>query len=82
MKKIAMIFILTSFLAGSAPLFAIETKDAPNAPGVSAAEAPKDTIFNRASNFLSEFDKTYSRRGNKQGFWDATADWLRNINKQ
>ena len=82
MKKIAIIFILASLLMGIAPIFAAQTKDAPKAPGVSVTAAPKDTIFNRLSDFFSEFDKTYARRGNKQGFWDATADWMRNINKQ
>ena len=82
MKRIAIIFILASFLAGTAPLFAVQAKDASNVSGVSVAQAPKDTIFNRLSDFFSEFDKTYTRRGNKQGFWDATADWMRNINKQ
>ena len=82
MRKIAVIFILASFLSGSAPLFAAETKDAPKASGVSVTQAPKDTIFNRLSDFFSEFDKTYARRGNKQGFWNATADWMRNINKE
>ena len=82
MKKIAMVFILASFLTACAPLFAVETKDAPKVSGVSVTQAPKDTIFNRMSDFFSEFDKTYARRGNKQGFWDATADWMRNINKQ
>ena len=82
MKRKAIIFILASFLISSAPLFAAETKDAPKASVVSVTQAPKDTIFNRLSDFFSEFDKTYARRGNKQGFWDATADWMRNINKQ
>ena len=82
MKKRAIIFISALLLTSSAPLFAAETKDASNASGVSVTQAPKDTIFNRLSDFLSEFDKTYTRRGNKQGFWDATADWMRNINKQ
>ena len=82
MKRKAIIFIFTLFLAGSAQLFAAETKDAPKASGVSVTQAPNDTVFNRLSDFFSEFDKTYARRGNKQGFWDATADWMRNINKQ
>ena len=82
MRKIAIIFILASFLIGLAPLFAAETRDASRASGISVTQAPKDTIFNRLSDFFSEFDKTYARRGNKQGFWDATADWMRNINKQ
>ena len=82
MKRIAIIFILVSFLAGLVPLFAVEAGDAPKVSVVSVTQVPNDTIFNRLSNFFSEFDKTYSRRGNKQGFWDATADWLRNINKQ
>ena len=81
MKKIAIIFILASFLTGLVPLFAAETKKPDNA-GVSVTQAPKDTVFNRLSDFFSEFDKTYARRGNKQGFWNATADWMRNINKQ
>ena len=82
MKRKVIIFILASFLAGTVPLFAAETKDAPKASGVSVTQAPKDTIFNRLSDFFSEFDKTYARRGNKQGFWNATADWVRNINKE
>ena len=82
MKKIAIIFILALFLADFAPLFAAQVTDAPKASGVSVTLAPRDTIFNRLSDFFSEFDKTYARRGNKQGFWDATADWMRNINKQ
>ena len=71
MKKILSIFVLASLLTGSAP--------------VSAAEAPKqakDTVFNRASNFFSGFDRGYQRRGNRQGFCAATADWIRNINKE
>ena len=82
MKRIAIIFILASFLAGSAPLFAASAKSVSASSGVSVTQAPKDTIFNRLSDFFSEFDKTYTRRGNKQGFWNATADWMRNINKQ
>jgi len=80
-KKIIVIFILASFLAAFTPLFAAETKKPDNA-GVSVTQVPRDTVFNRLSDFFSEFDKTYARRGNKQGFWDATADWMRNINKQ
>ena len=82
MKKITTIFILAGLLLGAVPLIAAETKDAAPASGVSVTEAPRDTVFNRLSDFFSEFDKTYSRRHNKQGFWDATADWMRNINKQ
>ena len=82
MKRKTAIFILVSFLAGSTPIFAVDTVDAPKVSVVSVTQVPNDTIFNRLSNFFSEFDKTYSRRGNKQGFWDATASWMRNINKQ
>lgn len=82
MKRKAIIFILASFLAGSTPLFAVEAKEAPQASTAPVPHVPDTTIFNRLSNFFSEFDKTYARRGNKQGFWDATASWMRNINKQ
>ena len=82
MKRKTVIFILAFFLAGSAPLFAVDTGDAPKVSVVSVTQVPNDTVFNRLSNFFSEFDKTYTRRGNKQGFWDATASWMRNINKQ
>ena len=75
------IFILVLLLAGSVPLFAAESKK-PDASGVSVTQAPKDTVFNRISNFLSGFDRAYTRRDNKQGFWNATADWMRNINKE
>ena len=83
MKKITITLILAALLAGlSHPLLAAETKNMPAHSGLSAAQEPKETIFNHLSDFFSEFDKTYARRGNKQGFWDATADWMRNINKQ
>lgn len=82
MKTIIIILILAAILAGSVPLLAVETKAAPATSGVSVTQAPKETVFNHLSDFFSEFDKTYARRGNKQGFWNATADWMRNINKQ
>ena len=98
MKRIATIFILVSFLAGFVPLFAVETGNAPKVSLVSVTPVPPDpvapaaaahsarlegnTIFQKCSSLLSNFDKTYSRRHNKQGFWNATADWMRNINKQ
>ena len=98
MKRIAIIFILVSFLAGLVPLFAVEAGDAPKVSLVSVTPVPPaptapaevahtaglegNTIFQKCSSLLSNFDKTYSRRHNKQGFWDATASWMRNINKQ
>ncbi len=71
MRKIMMVFAVTFILMNSDSLFAADAKP-----------SPRDTIFNRMSSFFSEFDKTYTRRGNKQGFWNAAGDWLRNINKE
>ena len=78
MNKIVTIFVLTVFLTGSTPLFAAETKkaDSPAAAGQS-----KKTVFNNLSNFLSGFDRPFKRPGNKQPFFTATADWLKNIDK-
>lgn len=88
MKKIITAFILIVTFTGSAPSFAAETKNAPAAvPAAASASAqanelgPLDTPFNRISLFLSGFDRGFSRRGNKDGFWNATAKWMRGINK-
>ncbi|MDO8525614.1 MAG: hypothetical protein Q7S07_03910 [Candidatus Omnitrophota bacterium] len=82
MRKMAIVFAAAFVLIGSSSLFAIETRPADNSTAVDAMSSPGDTVFNRLSSFFSEFDKTFTRRGNKQGFWNATGDWLRNINKQ
>jgi hypothetical protein len=81
MKKMTMILMIVALLTGSVPLFAAEAGKTDKAGAVSA-QAPKDTVFNRLSNFLSGFDRPMTRRGNQQGFWQATADWMRNINKE
>ena len=81
MKRTATIFILAIFLTGAAPVFAVDTKSMDN-PGVQAAQEPKKTVFNALSDFFSTFDRPFARPGNKQGFWNATADWMRGINKQ
>ena len=65
-----------------APAFAAETKNEPASSGVSVTQAPKETVFSHLSDYFSSFDKAYARRGNKQNFWNATADWMRNINKE
>jgi len=81
MKKIAVILILAALLTGSESLLAAETKKAENS-GVTVTQAPKETVFSHLSDYFSSFDRAYTRRGNKQGFWNATADWVRNINKE
>ena len=72
MKKIIAISLVVSFIAVSAPAFAAN----------SAGQIPKTTIFNRLSGFFSTFDRPFTRPGNKQGFWQSTADWVKNINKE
>ena len=79
MKKILTIFILAVVLTSSAPLFAADSKNA--ASTAATAGQPKKTVFNNLSNFLSGFDRPFKRPGNKEGFWNATASWVRNINK-
>ena len=81
MKRILIVVMLATSLIGSVPLFAAEAGKAGKA-GTTSAQAPKDTVFNRLSNFLDGFDRPMTRRGNQQGFWQATADWMRNINKE
>ncbi len=81
MKKVTTIFVLTAILMTSAPLFAADSKDAANS-AAPAVKAPKKTVFNALSDYFSMFDKPFTRKDNKQGFWDATADWMRNIDKQ
>ena len=71
MKKIAAVFALAILLTNSAPLFAAESK-----------EAPKKTPFNCLSDFFSTFDRPMTRQGNQQNFWNSTADWIRNIDKE
>ena len=81
MKRIVTIFMLAIFLASAAPAFAAGTGSACNSCA-QAAQEPKKTIFNSLSDFFSTFDRPFTRPGNKQGFWNATADWLRGIDKQ
>lgn len=59
--------------AKSAPVVA---KTAP------VVRTPKKTVFNALSEYFSMFDRPFRRAGNKQGFCNATADWLRNIDKE
>ena len=80
MKKIAAILVLAVFLTGSTLLFAAEAKR-PGSPGASPAPQAKKTVFNSLSDFFSTFDRPFTRPGNKEGFWNATASWVRNINK-
>ncbi|GEM_PF-5901025 len=77
MKKIISISVLAVLLAVSAPLFAADGQANNN----SNAQTPKKTFFNRCSEFFSTFDRPFTRPGNKQNFWNATSDWLKNINK-
>ena len=71
MKKIIAILTLAIVMAGSSPALAVEN----------GAKAPGNTVFNKVSDYFSTFDRPFARPGNKQGFWNATADWLRNIDK-
>ena len=50
-------------------------------PPRSSTIAPKKTIFTHLSDYFSMFDRSFKRPGNKQGFFDATADWLRHVDK-
>ncbi|MFA6320639.1 MAG: hypothetical protein WCY36_02140 [Candidatus Omnitrophota bacterium] len=75
MKKIIGIFVLTVLFMSSGLSFAEETK-------ATAVKPAKKTIFNAISNYLSTLDRPFTRPGNKQGFWNATADWMRGINKE
>lgn len=75
MKKIAGIFVFAALFISSGLSFAEDVI----APDVKPA---KKTIFNSVSDYLSTLDRPFTRPGNKQGFWDATADWVRNINKE
>ena len=80
MKKIVTVFVLAAVLATSAPLFAAESKNAGDA-SAQPVTTPGKTVFNSLSDFFSTFDRPFTRPGNKQGFLNATADWMRNINK-
>ena len=82
MKKIAVMFIAVFFLSGLSTGFAAEAKNT-GPSGASARPAPaNNTIFNSLSGFFSTFDRPFTRAGNKEGFWNATANWMRNINKE
>ena len=70
MKRMMIIFVAAFVLIGSAQLFAADNKNAGK------------TVFNSLSDFFSTFDRPFTRQGNKQNFWNATADWMRNINKE
>ena len=84
MKRMMIVFALSALLITSAPLFAADSKDTANTCNscVQTMKTPGKTIFNSLSDFFSTFDRPFTRPGNKQGFWNATADWMRNINKQ
>ncbi|MFA5143554.1 MAG: hypothetical protein WC522_05250 [Candidatus Omnitrophota bacterium] len=79
MKKMMPILISIVILAVSAPLFAADSDQS----GASAAASPahKKSIFNHLSDYFSMFDRPFKRPGNKQTFFTATADWLKNIDK-
>jgi len=77
MKKIISAFVLAGLLISSTLLFAADGRK----NGSPGAQAPKKTFFNRASEFFSTFDRPFTRPGNKQNFWNATSDWLKNIDK-
>jgi hypothetical protein len=76
MKKISVIFVL-AILFTCSQLFAAENKDENQ-----AAYKQKKTVFNSLSDFFSTFDRPFKRPDNKQGFWEATADWVKTIDKQ
>ncbi len=75
MKKLASIFIFIIFLSGTVTGFALDAK-------ITEAKPAKKTVFNAVSDYLSTLNRPFSRPGNKQGFWQATADWLKTINKE
>jgi hypothetical protein len=83
MKRSAIFFIVATFLVCSVNIFAAETQNA-DKPGSSASgiKTPKITLFSSMANYFSGFNKPFKRPGNKQGFWNATADWMRGINKE
>ena len=76
MKKTAAIFTLAVIMVTSAPLFAQTS-----APDTEKRAAKHDTVFNRCSDFFDTFNRPFRRQGNKQRFFTATAEWLKNINK-
>ena len=80
MKKIIAIFAIAVIMAASTLAIAADNKSAGN-PTAPAAKAHGKSIFNTLSDFFSTFDRPFARPGNKQGFYNATADWVRNINK-
>ena len=69
MKRIGIILILAIVLTGYAPLFAAESE--------SAGKPAHKTVFNWLSDCFSSFDKRFTRPGNTQKYWAATADWVR-----
>ena len=83
MKKIMTVFVLAAILITSAVFvsFAADDKNAGNT-STQSLKTPGKTIFNSLSDFFSTFDRPFTRQGNKQNFWNATADWMRNINKE
>ena len=72
MKKIMTVFVLAAVLITSAVFVSFAADD----------KSAEKTVFNSLSNFFSTFDRPFTRQGNKQNFWNATADWVRNINKE
>ncbi len=67
MKKMLILFLLAVVLTG--PVMAADGQKA------------KRSVFNKASDFFDTFDRPMTRQGNKQNFCNATAEWIRNINK-
>jgi hypothetical protein len=80
MKKVLVILVLAIVLAGSTLAIAAESKS-PEASATTPDKAQGKSIFNSLSDFFSTFNRPFTRPGNKQGFCNATADWIRNINK-
>ena len=75
MKKSIVIFISALFLSGAALSFAADTKPM-------AAKPANKTVFSAVSDYFAGFNKPFMRPGNKQNIWNATADWIRHINKE
>jgi hypothetical protein len=71
MKKMIAILMLAVVMAGSTMAMADDASAKPRA----------NTIFNALSDFFATFNRPFTRPDNKQNFCNATADWIKNINK-
>jgi len=78
MKKIFIFFVIAVVLMGSSALFGAESKK----PAATVAKPAGKTVFNRLSDFFSTFDRPFTRPKNKEGFCNATANWIKNIDKE